>query len=101
MNMLKKVKIIEQLSKRQKECLTFIAWYSQNNHMYPTQKEIAIALNLKSNSAWSYTEALKKKKYLRVAQNTGRRNLRLTKIAYEALTVHDLLPWESKNTKKL
>ena len=77
------LKLLPKLSERQKECLSFIASYVQKNRDYPTQKEISCALRLKSNSAWGYTEALKKKGYLTVTKNIGVRNLRLTKIALE------------------
>lgn len=85
MNDFDNLKVLPKLSERQKECLSFIAAYVLKNKDYPTQKEISGALRLKSNSAWGYTEALKKKGYLTVTRTIGVRNLRLTKTAFEFL----------------
>jgi hypothetical protein len=91
---LKKIEPICEISKRQKQALTFIAWCIQVKRISPTQKIIALALNIKGNSAWVYTEALVKKGFLKRKIKRGRRCLRLDEFAYEILNKDDFIYWE-------
>jgi len=92
---LKKIEPLSEISKRQKEALGFIAWCIQVKRISPTQKAIALALNIKGNSAWVYTEALIRKGYLKRKVKRGRRCLRLDDFAYDVLKQDDLDYWEN------
>src|SRR5208282_390061 len=75
----------EPLTDRQFECLKFIYLYFVERRYYPTQKEIAEGLGVKSNTAAFFTEPIQKKRYLHV--EPGRhRNIRLTPLAIKLLT---------------
>ncbi len=76
---------IEPLTDRQFECLKFIYLYFVERRYYPTQKEIAEGLGVKSNTAAFFTEPIVKKGYLFL--EPGRhRNIRLTPLAIKLLT---------------
>jgi Mn-dependent DtxR family transcriptional regulator len=79
---------LPRLTKRQIECLRFIATYLMQHNDYPSQKEIAIAMGLRSNTAYTFTEPLQKKGYLNKTYEVGRRNLRLTNLADKILNSH-------------
>jgi len=96
---LKKIEPLCEISKRQKQALSFIAWCIQVKRISPTQKIIALALGIKGNSAWVYTEALVKKGFLKRIIKRGRRCLRLDEFAYEILNEDDLIYWEKWNKK--
>jgi len=66
------------LTVRQTECLLFIFNYFTEHRYYPTQREIAKQMNLKTNSAAIYIEPLLKKGY--VEKEPGKsRNIHITK----------------------
>jgi len=78
------LKPVEPLTERQFECLAFIYEYFMTHKYYPTQKEIAEALKIKSNVAVVFTDPLQRKGHLYV--EPGRhRNIRLTAQALELL----------------
>ena len=85
MSVFKKIDPLPKLTRRQLECLRFIAAYLMQHSDYPTQREISKAMGLRSNTAYAFTEPLKKKGYLEISENVGRRNLRLTDSAYNLL----------------
>lgn len=75
---------VETLTDRQFECLKFIYLYFIERRYYPTQKEIAAGLGVKSNTAAFFTGPMQKKGYLYVEQGRHR-NIRLTQLAIELL----------------
>jgi len=100
MNKFRDIKIVPKLSLKQRSCLSFIAWFVLKYKDYPTQREISTSLGLRSNSAWSYTEALVKKGYLIKDRDVGVRNLRLTDIADELLTKEEINNWDRRKLTK-
>jgi predicted transcriptional regulator len=91
---LKRVEPIQELSHRQELALTFIAWCIQRHRRSPLQKEIAMAIGIKGQSAWLYTEPLIKKGFLSKIGSREKRSLRLTPLAYEILDSDDLKKWD-------
>jgi SOS-response transcriptional repressor LexA len=72
------------LTERQTECLVFIYNYFIEHRYYPTQREIVQKMNLKTNSAATFIEPLRKKGYLK-KEPGKRRNIDLTRMAIEKL----------------
>jgi len=79
---------LPQLTKRQFECLRYIAAYLMQHNDYPSQKQIAQAMGICSNTAYAFTEPLLKKGYLKKDTLMGRRNLRLTELSNRILNVN-------------
>jgi len=82
-----KIDPLPKLTKRQAECLRYIAVFLMRHKDYPTQREIAVAMGIHSNSAYTFTEPLRKKGYLILTKNIGKRNIRLTEKAYKILNL--------------
>jgi len=78
------LKTLPPLTERQAECLTFILSYFNQHKLYPTQREVAVAMNIQSSTAEMYLEPLRKKGYLHRKVRRQRRNIRLTPKAREA-----------------
>jgi SOS-response transcriptional repressor LexA len=72
------------LTERQTECLVFIYNYFIEHRYYPTQREIVQKMNLKTKSAATFVEPLRKKGYLK-KEPGKRRNIDLTHMAIEKL----------------
>jgi DNA-binding MarR family transcriptional regulator len=72
------------LTERQAECLIYLYNYFIEHRYYPTQREIANKMNLKTNSAATFVEPLRKKGYLE-KEPGKRRNIDLTHRALEKL----------------
>lgn len=72
------------LTERQTECLVYIYNYFIEHRYYPTQREIVQKMNLKTNSAATFVEPLRKKGYLK-KEPGKRRNIDLTRMAIEKL----------------
>jgi hypothetical protein len=51
-----KIQPLEDLSIRQKDCLIVVAEFLKIHKKYPTQREIAKIMGLKSNTAYHYTQ---------------------------------------------
>jgi DNA-binding MarR family transcriptional regulator len=89
------LKVLPPLTKNQGRCLEFILNFFAEHRYYPTQREIAKAMDIKSNTAEMYVAPLVQKGYLQ--REPGRqRNIRLTGEALERLRmmgvdVHDRL----------
>lgn len=66
------------LTERQEECLVFLFNYFTEHRYYPTQREIANYMKLKSNSAAIFIEPLLKKGYLEKEPGKNR-NIQITK----------------------
>ena len=83
-----KVEVVKQLpflTERQMSLLHFLHSYLQDHRYMPTRREIASFLELKSDNATPYLNALEKKGYLTRSGERLRRNLELTQAAYEKL----------------
>src|SRR3989339_849302 len=65
------------LTERQAECLVFLFSYFSEYRYYPTQREIAKKMSLKTNSAATFLEPLLKKGYLE-KEPSRNRNIHLT-----------------------
>lgn len=87
------MKVLPPLTDRQAKCLRFILSYFLENRYYPTQREIARAMDVQSSTAEMYLRPLEDKGYLkreRGKENKRKqRNIRLTPEALERLGVLD------------
>lgn len=72
------------LTERQAECLVYLYNYFIEHRYYPTQREIVKKMNLKTNSAATFIEPLRKKGYLE-KEPGKQRNIDLTHMAIEKL----------------
>jgi DNA-binding MarR family transcriptional regulator len=72
------------LTERQAECLIYLFNYFSEYRYYPTQREIAKKMNLKTNSAATFLEPLRKKGYLEKEPGKNR-NINLTHSALQKL----------------
>ncbi len=88
---------IEPLTQRQFESLTYIYKYFMVHRYYPTQKEIAEAMKIKSNVAVAFTNPLQRKGYLYVEPGR-RRNIRLTTQALKLLEERGVIKEPSQMT---
>lgn len=78
------LKVLPILTDRQAECLIYIFEYFVRHRFYPTQREIAQEMKLRTNSAETHIVPLIKKGY--ITKELGqRRNLRLTPAALQKL----------------
>jgi len=68
------------LTERQAECLYYLFKYFSENHYYPTQREIVMQMNLRSNSAVTFLGPLLKKGYITKIPGKNR-NISLTNSA--------------------
>lgn len=78
------LKVLPPLTKKQGRCLEFILNYFVANRYYPTQREVAEAMEIRSNTAEMYLQPLEQKGYLHREPNR-QRNIRLTAEALERL----------------
>ena len=76
--------VLPPLTEKQAECLKYVTRYFIERRYYPTQREVAAAMNLSSSTAESYLEPLERKGYLE-REPRRRRNIRLTNAAVEKL----------------
>lgn len=80
------LKVLPPLTENQGRCLEFILNFFAEHRYYPTQREMAEAMSIKSNTAEMYVAPLVKKGYLQ--REPGRqRNIRLTGDALERLRI--------------
>jgi DNA-binding MarR family transcriptional regulator len=87
---LEALKVLPPLTEKQGQCLKFILEYFIEHRYYPTQREVATAMNLQSSTAESYLEPLRRKGYLARKVKQQRRNIRLTSKARQKLGLEDL-----------
>ena len=78
------LKILPPLTEKQGRCLEFILSYFAENRYYPTQREMAGAMGIKSNTAEMYLQPLEQKGYVR-RKPRRQRNIRLTRDGLERL----------------
>lgn len=73
------LKVLPALTEKQAKCLEFILNFFADNRFYPTQREVAEAMDIKSTTAEMYLKPLVQKGYLeREPGKKRRRNIRLT-----------------------
>jgi Mn-dependent DtxR family transcriptional regulator len=89
------LKVLPPLTENQAKCLQFILNFFAEHRFYPTQREMAEAMNIKSNTAEMYVAPLVQKGYLQ-REPVKQRNIRLTSDGLERLRmmgvdVHDRL----------
>lgn len=82
---LEALKVLPPLTEKQAQCLKFIFEFFIQHRYYPTQREVAAAMNLQSSTAESYLEPLRRKGYLARKVKRQRRNIRLTSKARQRL----------------
>ena len=79
-----------QLTAKQVQALAFMYGYLQEHRVYPTQREVAAAMSLSSNSAATYIDPLERKGV--VTKLPGQpRNLRITRAGVKALVQHGVI----------
>jgi DNA-binding MarR family transcriptional regulator len=78
------LKSLPPLTVRQAECLVYLFNYFSEYRYYPTQREIAKKMNLRTNSAATFLEPLRKKGYLEKEPGKNR-NINLTRSALQKL----------------
>jgi DNA-binding MarR family transcriptional regulator len=78
------LKVLPPVTDRQGKCLIYILNYLIENRYYPTQRELALAMGVRSNTAEMYVQPLVAKGYL-VREPGKQRNIRLTQEALERL----------------
>jgi DNA-binding MarR family transcriptional regulator len=79
------LKVLPPLTENQILCLKFILEYFREHRYYPTQREVATAMNLRRSTAEFYLEPLRRKGYLARKIKRQRRNIRLTPKARQKL----------------
>lgn len=85
------LKPLPPLTEKQGKCLEFILNFFAEHRYYPTQREMAEAMGIKSNTAEMYLKPLQEKGYIqrqpgKKGKGKGpRRNIRLTNNALERL----------------
>lgn len=84
--------VLPQLTDKQTRCLRFIHEYFTEHRYYPTQREVARAMNLQSSTAELYLEPLRRKGYLQRKVRRQRRNIRLTTKARQKLELSEERP---------
>jgi DNA-binding MarR family transcriptional regulator len=72
------LQVLPPLTDKQATCLKFIHDYFVAHRYYPTQREVAEAMNLQSSTAETHLEPLRRKGYLHKKARRQRRNIRLT-----------------------
>jgi Mn-dependent DtxR family transcriptional regulator len=78
------LRVLPPLTERQGKCLQLILDYFIENRYYPTQRELAVAMGIQSNTAAMYLQPLEQKGYL-LRERNKQRNIRLTQAALERL----------------
>jgi len=77
-------RVLPPVTDRQGKCLQFILEYFLEHRFYPTQREVAAAMNVRSNTAEMYIQPLEQKGYLQRMPGK-QRNIRLTPDGIERL----------------
>lgn len=83
------LKVLPPVTDRQAKCLKFIFEYLVEHRYYPTQREVAEAMNVRSSTAEMFIKPLEDKGYLTRERGKDdkrkQRNIRLTSEALEKL----------------
>ena len=72
-----RLKVLPALTEKQGECLLFIFNYYAAHRHFPTHREIARAMGIRSNTAAMYLDPLVEKGYL-TRESREARNIRIT-----------------------
>jgi DNA-binding MarR family transcriptional regulator len=80
------LKVLPPVTEKQGKCLQFIWEYYRRNMYYPTQREVAEAMDVRSNTAEMYLQPLVQKGYLH-REPRKQRNIRLTSDALKKLAM--------------
>jgi DNA-binding MarR family transcriptional regulator len=78
------LKVLPPVTPKQGKCLEFILNFFIEKRYYPTQREVAAAMGIQSNTAEMYIQPLVQKGYL-TRESGKQRNIRLTPEALERL----------------
>jgi DNA-binding MarR family transcriptional regulator len=78
------LRVLPPVTEKQGKCLRFILDYFLENRFYPTQRELATAMSVRSNTAEMYLQPLEQKGYLQ-REPGKQRNIRLTPDGLERL----------------
>lgn len=78
------LRVLPPVTEKQGRCLEFILNFFADHRYYPTHREIAEGMRIRSNTAEMYLQPLELKGYLQREPNR-RRNIRLTDDALEKL----------------
>jgi DNA-binding MarR family transcriptional regulator len=78
------LKVLPPVTSKQGKCLEFILKFFVENRYYPTQREVATAMGIQSNTAEMYIQPLVAKGYL-TREPGKQRNIRLQPEALERL----------------
>lgn len=76
--------VLPPLTEKQRKCLEFILRFFLRHRFYPTHREIAEAMSIRSTTAEMYLEPLEKKGYIERKAGVHRK-IRLTPEALERL----------------
>jgi DNA-binding MarR family transcriptional regulator len=87
---LESLTVLPPLSEKQGQCLKFILEFFNEHRYYPTQREVVAAMGIKSSTAESYLEPLRRKGYLARKVKRQRRNIRLTSKARQKLALDNI-----------
>lgn len=77
--------VLPKLTDKQNLCLRFIHDFYQRNRFYPSHREIAQALIVKTTNMRPYIAPLEKKGYIMVDDSDSGRNIRLTRRGLEKI----------------
>lgn len=80
------LRVLPAISEKQGKCLEFVLTYFKENRHYPTQREIAEALDVNSGTVEYLLQQLVEKGYLS-REEKKRRNIRLTGDGLERLRI--------------
>lgn len=83
--MMKIADVLPKLTDKQNICLRFIYDFYERNRFYPSHREIAQALVVKSTNMRPYLQPLEKKGYITLDDSDSGRNIRLTEMALEKI----------------
>jgi DNA-binding MarR family transcriptional regulator len=78
------LKVLPPLTANQAKCLVYVTNFFLQHRYYPTHREIAEAMELRTNTAEMFIGPLVQKGYL-IRQRGRHRNIRLTKSAISRL----------------
>lgn len=81
--------ILPPLTEKQRKCLEFILRFFLRHRFYPTHREIAKAMSIRSTTAEMYLEPLEKKGYIE-RKAGAHRKIRITPEALERLKLDGL-----------
>jgi Mn-dependent DtxR family transcriptional regulator len=82
--------VLPKLTDKQNLCLKFIYDFYEKNRFYPSHREIAQALIVKTTNMRPYLLPLEKKGYLINDESDSGRNMRLTERALEKIKLMEI-----------